>query len=156
MSAVLRESDYLIRKMLNVDLPKVYENEVAAYTHPWTAGILSDCLRSGYACQVVEQDNHLVGHGVLSAAAGEAHLLNLCISPDWQGKGLGRKLLHRMVRLASEAGADTVFLEVRVSNQSAQLLYQSEGFCEIGQRRAYYPHDEHGREDAVLFAKPLF
>ena len=155
MSAVVEEARLAIRAMREADLPVVFENEQAAYTHPWTLGILRDCLRVGYQCQVVEQDGELLGHAVLSAAAGEAHLLNLSVAPAHQHQGIGRRLLRRMLRLAGEKGADTVFLEVRTSNTNAQYLYQSEGFCEVGRRRGYYPHDEHGREDAVIYAKPL-
>jgi ribosomal-protein-alanine N-acetyltransferase len=155
VSAVVEEPRLAIRGMREADLPAVFQNEQAAYTHPWTLGILRDCLRVGYQCQVVEQDGALLGHAVLSAAAGEAHLLNLSVAPAHQHQGIGRRLLRRMLRLAGEKGADTVFLEVRTSNTHAQYLYQSEGFCEVGRRRAYYPHDEQGREDAVIYAKPL-
>ena len=156
MSAVVDEPRLAIRPMREADLPAVFANEQAAYTHPWTLGILRDCLRVGYQCQVVEQGGELLGHAVLSAAAGEAHLLNLSVAPAHQNRGVGRRLLRRMLRLAGEKGADTVFLEVRTSNIHAQSLYQSEGFCEVGRRRAYYPHDQQGREDAVIYAKPLF
>jgi len=155
MSAILKQPQVRVRPMQEDDLETVFGNEVAAYTHPWTKGILRDCLRVGYHCVVVELDEALVGHAVLSAAAGEAHLLNICVAPAWQGQGVGRRLLKRMLRVAGEQGADTVFLEVRTTNAAAQALYRSEGFCEVGQRHGYYPHDEHGREDAVVYAKPL-
>lgn len=155
MSAVIQEPGLVIRGMREEDLDKVFENEQAAYTHPWTRGILRDCLRVGYHCQVVELSGVLLGHAVLSAAVGEAHLLNISVAPSQQNRGIGRRLLKRMVRLAGERGADTLFLEVRTGNTAAQYLYQSEGFCEVGRRRGYYPHEEHGREDAVIYAKPL-
>ncbi len=47
-----------------------------------------------------------------------------------------------------------VLLEVRRSNAGAQQLYQSEGFHELGVRKAYYPADN-GREDAIILAKYL-
>jgi ribosomal-protein-alanine N-acetyltransferase len=51
--------------------------------------------------------------------------------------------------------AETVFLEVRVSNEVAIALYQDEGFNEIGIRKAYYPATD-GREDAMMLALQLF
>jgi [ribosomal protein S18]-alanine N-acetyltransferase len=155
MSAILRESHLLIRRMREADLDAVFVNEIAAYTHPWTRGILKDCVRVGYQCMLVELEGEIVGHAVLSAAAGEAHLLNLCVAPGWQQRGIGRLLLKRMLRVAGELEADTVFLEVRASNQAAQALYESEGFCQVGLRNGYYPHERHGREDAVVYAKPM-
>jgi ribosomal-protein-alanine N-acetyltransferase len=136
------------------DVPAVLAVERAGYPHPWTEGIFRDCLRAGYCCWVLEVEERMVGHGVLSVAVGEAHILNVCVHPDWQGRGLGRRILERMLRLAREHEADTAFLEVRVSNTVAQRLYESAGFNEIGLRRGYYPSDN-GREDAVVYAKAL-
>jgi len=155
MSAILQEPHVQLRAMREGDLEAAFFNECAAYTHPWSMGIMRDCLRVGYHCQVALLDGRVVGHAVLSTAVGEAHLLNLCVTPEVQGQGIGRRLLLRAIRLARENEADTVFLEVRSSNLAARGLYESEGFCEIGQRRGYYPHDEYDREDAVVYAKPL-
>ena len=154
MSAVLEESFPVIRKMTKDDLADVLAVEGRAHTHPWNDGILRDCLRVGYSCWVCELGDDLVGHAVMSIAVGEAHLLNLCIDPESQRRGIGRRLLHRLQRVARERQADTMFLEVRASNFPARSLYESEGFAEIGERRGYYPTHA-GREDAVLYAKPL-
>ncbi len=156
MSAILKAPSLQLRPMSDEDLQQVFETEQAAYTHPWTKGILHDCIHSGYCCLVAELDGKMVGHGVMSVAIGEAHLLNICISPSMQGQGLGRRLLRRMIRRALERNADTLFLEVRMSNHAARGLYESEGFCEVGRRRGYYPADDHNREDAMVYAKPLF
>ena len=62
--------------------------------------------------------------------------------------------VRRLLALARAKGTDTAFLEVRVSNHLARALYASEGFCEIGARRGYYPA-RNGREDAVVLARAL-
>ena len=67
---------------------------------------------------------------------------------------LAESLLRRLLAIARQGGADTAFLEVRRSNRAAIHLYQSEGFCETGLRRGYYPASQ-GREDAILMAMPL-
>ena len=154
MSAVLDEPSVVVRVMSADDVADVAAVENSAYTHPWSEGILRDCLRVGYSCWVCQLDDLVVGHAVMSVAVGEAHLLNICVGPEWQGRGLGRRLLRRMFRLAGERRADTLFLEVRESNRTARRLYESEGFVEIGQRRGYYPSDR-GREDALVYAKSL-
>ena len=140
--------------MRQADVPWVADMEERAYAFPWTAGIFRDCLGAGYACWVVESADGMLGYGVLSVGADEAHLLNLCIDPASHGQGLGRRLLKRMVDLARWHMADRVFLEVRPSNPNAIALYASEGFERIGQRPRYYPAKD-GREDAIVMALEL-
>ncbi|NNJ90220.1 MAG: ribosomal protein S18-alanine N-acetyltransferase [Gammaproteobacteria bacterium] len=154
MSAILKNPLLRLRTMEQEDLEQVMDIEELCYSHPWTHGIFSDCLRVGYCCWVMELDGDIIGYGVMSVAAGEAHILNICILPDFQGRGLGRKILARLLLLAKDHNVDTVFLEVRINNRVAQVLYESEGFNEIGQRHGYYPA-ENGREDALVFAKVL-
>lgn len=154
MNGAARMDGLRIREMAEQDLIAVYANEIGTYSHPWTEGILRDCLRVGYSCWVCERNGSLIGHAVVTIAAGEAHLLNLCIVPSEQARGYGRKLLHRVLRVVRESDADTLYLEVRESNSAARRLYESEGFAELGLRRGYYPLGN-GREDAVLYAKAL-
>jgi [ribosomal protein S18]-alanine N-acetyltransferase len=154
MNAVALEPGFNLRPMRDQDVEAVLGCERAAYEFPWSAEIFSDCLRVGYNCWIVEVGRLVVGHGIMSIGAGECHVLNLCVHPKWQGMGLGRRLLRRLLALARTKGADTAFLEVRVSNRLARALYASEGFCEIGERRGYYPA-RNGREDAVVLARAL-
>ena len=137
------------------DLDAVLEIELRAYPFPWTRGIFHDCLRSDYPARVLLRDGASIAYGMLSIAADEAHLLNLCTAPEAQGHGHGRRLLLALLQLARERGAQRVFLEVRPSNTPAIALYHAEGFNEIGRRPRYYPTKK-GREDALVMAKELF
>jgi ribosomal-protein-alanine N-acetyltransferase len=136
------------------DVPAVVRNERLSYSHPWTEGVFQDCLRSGNECWLIKREQKMLGHGILSVAAGESHLLNVCVSPDFQGEGLGRILVAHMLKCARSKGASVVFLEVRPSNKIACRLYGSLGFNEVGVRRGYYPAKE-GREDALVLALDL-
>ncbi|MDN5781805.1 MAG: ribosomal protein S18-alanine N-acetyltransferase [Luteimonas sp.] len=144
-----------LRPMREDDLETVMEIEHRAYPFPWTHGIFRDCLRAGYPAWILHEDERLLGYGVLSVAADEAHVLNLCIDPRMQGHGLGRRLLRALLKLAYGHGARRMFLEVRPSNPHAVALYQDEGFNEIGRRPRYYPAHV-GREDAIVMAIELF
>ena len=148
--------------MTEIDLAEVLRVESDAYAVPWTQGIFRDCLRIGYYCLVADRAGQLIGHAVMSVAAGECHILNLCVAPSHQGRGLGRRMLRRLLALARQREADTAFLEVRASNQGAIRLYQAEGFDETGLRKGYYPSADlnadpirDSREDAVLMARAL-
>jgi len=154
VSAVPAPRPLRMRPMTEADLPRVMEIERAAYEFPWTEGIFRDCLRVGYCCWVLEEAGRLRGYGIMSVGAGEAHLLNLCIAPEAQRRGLGRRLLRHLLALARYHGAATVLLEVRKSNRRALRLYRGMGFREIGLRRGYYPAAQ-GREDALVLARRL-
>ena len=154
MSAVSQPGPVRLRALRESDLAEVMAIEVRGYPFPWTRGIFIDCLRAGYPGLAMERDGQLVGYGVLSIAADEAHVLNICIDPLAQSRGLGRQLLRALVQLAADRGAQRVFLEVRPSNTPALALYHSEGFNEIGRRPRYYPAAQ-GREDAVVMAIEL-
>jgi [ribosomal protein S18]-alanine N-acetyltransferase len=140
-----------VRGMRAEDLAAVSAMENASYDFPWSAGIFSDCVKAGHPCWVLCVDADIAGYGILSMGAGEAHVLNLCIGPDFRGRGLGRHLLGRLLDIARWNGAERIFLEVRPSNPLAKTLYESVGFSEIGRRPRYYPA-KNGREDAIVMA----
>ncbi len=144
-----------VRSMHYQDLTSVVAVEEKAYPLPWTLGIFRDCLRVGYKAWVVALDNEIIGYGIVMLSSGEAHILNICIDPAYQKKGLGRYLLRFMLKKSNQTDIDMVLLEVRRSNTAAQQLYQSEGFHELGVRKGYYPAENHGREDAIILAKYL-
>jgi len=77
----------------------------------------------------------------------EAHISTIAIHPAFRRRGLGGLLMVHMVEEAIALSARLVTLEVRVSNLSAQRLYESLGFVEVGLRKNYY-HDN--KEDALI------
>ena len=88
------------RAMTLADLDRVLEVETRAYAFPWTRGIFADCLSAGHECRVACHNGEIVGHAVLSAAAGESHLLNICIKRDAQGRGWGRLFVRHVLQRA--------------------------------------------------------
>lgn len=144
----------LLRPMRESDLDAVMAIEVRAYPFPWTRGIFRDCLRAGYSMWVHERAGEVLGYGVLSVAAEEAHVLNLCTAPGSERQGLGARMLRALLRIARGQRAQRVFLEVRPTNAPAIALYERCGFNEIGRRPRYYPAHR-GREDAVVMALEL-
>lgn len=143
-----------LRPMRESDLDAVLDLERRAYEFPWTHAIFRDCLRADYLAWVLDVDGAISGYFMLSLAAGEAHVLNICVAPELQGQGHGHRLLRSLLHLARSRGAQRVFLEVRPSNRAAIVLYDREGFNEIGRRPRYYPARD-GREDALVMAMEL-
>jgi len=146
---LLTPTEAVIRSMVEADVPAVVAIERAAYPFPWSEGIFRDCLRVGYVCRVACAGDEVIGYGVMSVGAGEAHILNLCVSQHFRCRGVGKQLLGYLVDRAGSAGMGEVFLEVRPSNTAAIRLYQSLGFEQVGVRRGYY-QAVGGREDAAV------
>lgn len=144
-----------IRKMDHADLPSVLKIESLNYEFPWSEGVFKDCLRAvNYVNWVCEApDDVIVGYCILSVMAGESHIMNISVSPEFQRQGAARKMIEHAIEY-SRPRAEKIFLEVRPSNVGAISLYQKVGFREIGVRRGYYPAKD-GREDAIMFALDL-
>jgi [ribosomal protein S18]-alanine N-acetyltransferase len=141
------------RRMTEADLDAVLKIEYAAFSHPWTRGIFLDGLKS-YEIWLMFEGGQQVGHGVINVIIDEAHLLNITVKPESQGRGLGLLLLDKLMKRAYEINGRECFLELRASNQSAYRLYERYGFNEVGRRRDYYPAVG-GREDALVMACTL-
>lgn len=155
MSAVVVSPRLQLRDMLEQDISQVMEVERAVYDFPWREQIFHDCINADYVCKVYELGFELLGYGIASVGASECHILNVCIYPNLQRRGLGTGLLQSLIQECQRRGTRMIFLEVRASNISAQALYFKIGFNQIGIRSGYYPANK-GREDALVFAKDLF
>ena len=154
MITPIRETPVHIRTMVYDDLALVSDIERRSYEFPWSHGVFRDCLLAGYSCIVVERGDLVVGYGILSVAAGEAHILNLCVDPTYRQLGYGDRLLDEILMRARRAEVTEIFLEVRPSNESAISLYEKSGFRQIAHRPAYYQARQ-GREDAAVLSKIL-
>jgi ribosomal-protein-alanine N-acetyltransferase len=143
-----------IRPMMEIDLPEVAQVEQQSYAFPWSENIFRDCLRVGYTCRALDLSGQIIGYGVMSLGAGEAHILNVCVRNEFRNLGFGKRLLEHLLERAGASGVAEAFLEVRPSNLSAIRLYQRLGFEQIGIRRGYYQAPD-GREDAIVLKREL-
>ena len=142
------------RQMALEDINLVMQLENEVYQFPWTDRIFKDCIRVGYDCWLAYLENTVVAHAVISIAAGESHILNLTVTRNHQGKGIGKKFIQFLLNIARNKQAQIMMLEVRPSNIRAINCYSAAGFNEIGCRKDYYPAPN-GKEDALLFAKQI-
>jgi ribosomal-protein-alanine N-acetyltransferase len=155
MSAVLKPAEAHFAPLTEDRLDDVVAIESRAYDHPWTRGNFSDSLRSGYQAQALVADETLIGYFVAMKGVDEVHLLNLTVTPEYQSQGWGRLILDAVTLWARGQGAQWLWLEVRVSNERAQHLYERYGLRRVGERRGYYPAGEGRREDAIVMSLRL-
>ena len=145
-----------IRAMTTADLDRIVDLEGRLQSHPWRRGHFENCLAIGNLALIVEgggQQSAIVAFAIVSLGGGEAELLNIGVDPKYQRCGIAEAFLHEILaQIKSEA--DTIFLEVRVSNVPAIALYDKLGFNQVGVRPNYYASVK-GREDALLYAMSL-
>ncbi len=110
------------RKMSYVDIPAVFALDHVVDPTPWSDKLLNDCVRVGYDCWVIAKDEELLGYGIVSYAANEAHLLKIAIAPEYQRKA-GAKAATTFNEHGENQGRVEMFLEVRISNAEAISLY---------------------------------
>jgi len=96
-------------------------------------------------------DERLLGFIGVWLLVGEAHIVTVAVREDYRRMGIGERLLIACVEMALEYDQELITLEVRASNDAAQLLYEKYGFDRAGLRVRYYS-DNH--EDAVIMTTP--
>jgi ribosomal-protein-alanine N-acetyltransferase len=154
MITAIHEAPVFLRTMSHEDLSLVSDIERRSYEFPWSHGVFRDCLLAGYQCVVLERDSDVAGYSVLSIAAGEAHILNICVDPEFRSMGYGERLLDEVLFRTRTTSVLEIFLEVRPSNINALGLYKKKGFHKVSKRPAYYQAED-GREDADVLVKKL-
>ncbi|WP_232821369.1 ribosomal protein S18-alanine N-acetyltransferase [Oceanimonas marisflavi] len=142
------------RSLTPADLDAMVVVEQAAHAHPWSRNLLADAFGERYFTGALWHKNELLGYFIADRVLDESTLMNICVSPAWQGRGLGRRLLEHYFTQCRALGLSLLWLEVRASNRAALALYASAGYQESGRRRNYYPA-LNGAEDAVLMQMAL-
>jgi ribosomal-protein-alanine N-acetyltransferase len=131
------------RRMTAADLPAVLAIERRSFPRPWSPASFQRELALAWSTLEVALEERLVGPRVIGYActwrvADEAHLMNVAVHPGRRRRGVGRRLVERVLSEAAERGAKAVVLEVRSGNAGARRLYAEVGFRQIGLRRSYY------------------
>ncbi|MCE5286443.1 MAG: ribosomal protein S18-alanine N-acetyltransferase [Pelosinus sp.] len=144
-------SEFLFRRMMSLDIEGVLAVEVASFTTPWSREAfeaeIHDNELTYYLVVIDTEKKQVIGYAGMWIIVDEAHVTNIAILPDYQGQGLGEKLLKSLMAKAKERGANSMTLEVRRSNSAARGLYAKLGFTQRGVRPGYYTETH---EDALI------
>lgn len=140
-----------VRRMTLADVDAVHDIEAASFAMPWSRGSFEDELTENPCARylVAESQNQIVAYAGAWMVLDECHITNIAVKPGERGRGYGRLITKSLIQYAANLGAGYITLEVRRSNLTAQSLYKSLGFMQVGCRRGYY---EDNGEDALLMA----
>ena len=155
MNALAREPaedspvDIEITKMRRRHLRKVLAIEARVYPRPWSASLFLSELaqRTTRSYIVARHGSEVVGYSGMMFTGKEAHVTNIAVDPDFHGRKVGTRLLLNLVTEAIARGAEILSLEVRVTNNVAQNMYEKFGFSPVSVRKGYYIETN---EDALV------
>jgi len=141
----------LITKHINIsfkaftakDIDHALAIERLVYDSPWNQAKFTDSLNNPKTlASLLVVDEQVLGYFVATHSPDSADLLNICIHPQYQHQGLGTQLFDYLTKQLQTLNLDTLFIEVRASNETAFLFYQKLGFKLIGLRKKYYSNGE--------------
>lgn len=123
--------------------------ETRVYPRPWSPNLfVAEMADPIHRCYLVARERgDVVGYGGIICYGDEAHVTNIAVDPTHHRRHIGTRLLHDLARGGIALGAESISLEVRVTNWGAQRLYARFGFTPVGIRRNYY---QESPEDALI------
>lgn len=145
----------VLREAQPEDIGPLLELERACFDDPWTRDAFLQEMALPHAelwMLFDEGEGEPVAYINFWVSVGEVSLLNVAVRPSFRRQGLAGMLMSWMEALGREQGGESVFLEVRRSNEGAIALYRKAGFSQVGIRKGYYSA---GGEDAVVMSKAL-
>lgn len=99
--------------------------ELATLTRPGPFGRRTLELGDYFGC--FDGDRLVAMAGERMHAGTLREISGVCTHPDFQGRGLARRLMHKLIRREMQRG-ETPFLHVMHANRGARALYERMGF----------------------------
>ncbi|WP_333859451.1 ribosomal protein S18-alanine N-acetyltransferase [Clostridium sp.] len=99
---------------------------------------------------IAKSSETIVGYAGMWLILDEAHITTIAVHPKYRRIGAGNLLLESLIEICKIESINSMTLEVRKSNITAQKLYKKHGFIESGIRKAYYGDN---KEDAIIMWK---
>ena len=148
----------MVRPATVADAPDLSRLHTASFDDGWTRDDFATWLARPEAMAAVALiegatgERDAVAFGLALVAGADAELLTIATDPAARRSGLGRQIFGALDAEALNRGLERWVLEAARNNLPAIGLYKSEGFVEIGVRKAYYKTRQ-GRVDALVMSR---
>jgi [ribosomal protein S18]-alanine N-acetyltransferase len=132
------------------DLDGILAVEAASFTNPWTRAMYEWELQNRSVCHILVvrmPGCRVAGFCAFWLVVDEIHINNVAILPEYRSRGLGTRLMRRVLTEGFRLGAVRATLEVRASNVAARQFYEGLGFRATAIRKHYYTNPV---EDALI------
>lgn len=153
-------NEYIITPLTADHINSVCAIERNSFSVPWSNAAFYELLENpsaAFFC-ALDRDGSVSGYAGLflvpgdDVYAGNAEIMNIAVRHDRRRCGIAAALMRRLEEYTVSHGAETLTLEVRLSNEAARELYRLFGFTAVGVRPSYYRHPT---EDAILMNKRI-
>ena len=132
---------------------KVAYIEKNNFSEPWPESEFSKTLQDDKYIYIVAADGErIAGYAGCFVVLENADITNIAVDEEYRRQGIGDRLIELLSLKAADKGAESLFLEVRESNEPAKSLYEKNGFAKVGMRRNFYRKPD---ENAILMEKKL-
>ena len=158
MLALNRSPSISIKTVGPFDLGRLARLHQACFDDPWSRSDLAHLLSlpGGFGVLARLFEGNLsgidgmrgVGFALCRVIRDEGELLSIGVGPSYRRRSIGAVLLRDSIERSMRLGAEAMFLEVATDNRSAQLLYESFGFVQVGKREGYYQRPDGSRMSA--------
>ena len=143
----------IIRPATMEDLPQIIIIDREAVIPSWSKKAFIHELESPNSFfNVAAIERTIVGFCILRRAGDEAEIYRMAVYKPYRRRGVANKLMISMLNYALDNKLESIFLEVRKSNEAAIALYEKHGFKQLGTRFEYYTEPI---EDAIIMEYKL-
>ncbi len=128
-----------VERFKEEDLSDILKLERELFDNPYSEETLRRELELPFSIGLVAKINSETAGYCLSWVIGKTcELHRIGVKREFQGKGVGGKLLKELIKTARERGACEIVLEVNEKNKKAINFYRKLGFSKISERENYY------------------
>lgn len=126
---------YNIREIEDIEIIDIHKIESLVFKNSYRLSTLVDMYENcRYKFIGLYIKRNLIGYIILLDSIDIYEIVKIAISPNYQGKKMGKKLLNYILENIDR----NLMLEVRESNKVAINFYENMGFKKISVRKGYY------------------
>lgn len=135
--------EVLVRPARARDVPALVALDQAAFDPLWqnTTEVFRDVLTEYPHFVVAELKGVVVGYQFSSLIGEQGYLARVAVHPDYQGRGIGTRLLGEAIAFLRREGAKVITLNTQQDNRASQRLYRWFGFRLVGEEAVVLRRD---------------